>query len=231
MHEPENISIVVDELMDNNIEKGKKTSDTLSPDLDLDALWLDQEESQLNSINENYNREPMESINVFYVYINQNQYIEKIISDKIVLTMTEDKSYSYLTKETLLQIIQTRKLKTMFSKYKLMDVISFVVDIAPEKIQSYSCNENSEQLSFLKTVSILDDLKFSNSIFIFHSVNSIYFLFEQTELTNHRHTLKSILRPANYVPNKIKSKKVSISLKNVEQGSHGRCNFTRKKTI
>ena len=164
----------------------------------------------------------MEEVNIFFIYINRNQYIEKIINDKINLVLSEDKKHSFLPKESLLQIIQSRKLKTSFSKYKLLDVLTYLVDLEPEHIQAYSKNENIESSSseFLKPVSIMNDVKFNESIFIFHGINSIYFIFEEIELINHRHTIKSILKPvAREVSDKTNTKKVRIQLGNVDSSN------------
>jgi hypothetical protein len=206
-NDKKNIKFMINELFDDNNESDDDDTGTK----DLDTSWI-QEHERLSTINENYLREPMDSINVYYVYINRNQYIEKIVSDKLPLLLSEDKTHSYLSKETLLQIIQSRKLKTSFSKYKLTDVVSYLVDLEPENIQSFSNNDNVEQStpSFFKIRSFMDDIQFNNSIFIFHGVNSIYFLFEEVELLNHRHTLKSILKTSPSVSNKTSTKKVRI---------------------
>ena len=205
-----NIKFMINDLFDDNNDSDEDESESK----DLDTSWI-QEHDRLSTINENYLREPMDSINVYYVYINRNQYIEKIISDKLPLSLSEDKTHSYLSKETLLQIIQSRKIKTSFSKYKLTDVVSYLVDLEPENIQSFSNTDNVEQAtpSFFKIRSFMDDIQFNNSIFIFHGVNSIYFLFEEVELLNHRHTLKSILKTSsqeNTVSDKTNTKKVRI---------------------
>jgi len=190
---------------------------------DLDTSWI-QEHERLSTINENYLREPMDSIHVYYVYINRNQYIEKIINDKLPLSLNSDKTHSYLSKETLLQIIQSRKIKTPFSKYKLTDVVSYLVDLEPENIQSFSNTENLEQSNtpFFKIRSFMDDIQFNNSIFIFHGINSIYFLFEEVELLNHRHTLKSILKSScqeTHVSDKTCTKKVRIQEGNIDNSN------------
>jgi hypothetical protein len=124
---PENIQSIISELYDNDDENHGQVhiENCVSNDeptlKDLDTSWIAEQE-RLNSINENYVREPMDSINAYFVYINRNQYIEKIISDKLELVLSSDGKSSCLSNETLLQIIQTRKIKTPFSKYKLIDV-------------------------------------------------------------------------------------------------------------
>jgi hypothetical protein len=215
-NDKKDIKHMINDLFDDNND----SDDEESGSKDLDTSWI-QEHDRLSTINENYLREPMDSISVYYVYINRNQYIEKIISDKLPLSLSEDKTHSYLSKETLLQIIQSRKIKTSFSKYKLTDVVSYLVDLEPENIQSFSNTDNLEQTtpSFFKIRSFMDDIQFNNSIFIFHGVNSIYFLFEEVELLNHRHTLKSILKTSSQdtsVSDKTSTKKVRIQEGNID---------------
>ena len=236
---PENIQSIINELYDNTTNDcneendGNQTCDTdVETSLkDLDTSWIAEQE-RLNLINENYVREPMASINAYFVYINRNQYIEKIISDKLELVLSSDGKSSCLSNETLLQIIQTRKIKTPFSKYKLIDVLCYLVDLEPENIQSYSKNENLENnenienidksgSSFLKVLSIMDDIDINHSIFIFHGINAIYFFFEEVELINHRHTLKSILKPEKkeMVSDKTITKKVRIQEGNTDNSN------------
>jgi hypothetical protein len=45
---------------------------------DLDISWI-KEQEKLQQINENYFKEPMETIDMFFIYINTNDYIEKIV--------------------------------------------------------------------------------------------------------------------------------------------------------
>lgn len=181
----------------------------------LDTSWIEEQE-RLQSINENYFREPMESIHMFFIYINKNMYIDKIISEKQPLILSDDAKFSILPKETLLKIIQTKKNISTLSKYKLLDIFSYIIDLEPENIQSYSKNENLEGSPnpFFKNTSPLNDIHIEPSIFIFHNINSIFFFFQESDINN-RHTLKSILKPStNFekVKNKNSTKKVQIHL-------------------
>jgi hypothetical protein len=249
INNPENIKCIINELYDNTNDYNEEcegieiydTNDDNSSN-DLDTSWIADHE-RLYSINENYIREPMDSINAYFVYINRNQYIEKIISDKLDLVLSSDGKSSCLSNETLLQIIQTRKIKTPFSKYKLIDVLCYLVDLEPENIQSYSKNENIENIenienndkpgnTFLKVLSIMDDIEINHSIFIFHGINAIYFFFEEVELVNHRHTLKSILKPVEKeISDKTITKKVRIQEGNRTAYKRNKNNHGTRKQI
>jgi hypothetical protein len=190
--------------------------DEIDDNDDLDMSWINEEE-RIQNMESNYYREPMELVNAYFIYINQNQYIDKILCEKFDLEKTADGSGSLLSKENLLQIIQTKKIKTLHSKYKLIDILQYHVDLEPEHIQSYSKNGeldvDTKESRFFKSVGIFDEVTFSPSIFMFHSINGIYFFFQEVEVekvkTNYKKSLKSILKTDVREPNKTKKVKIS----------------------
>jgi hypothetical protein len=188
---------------------------------DLDMSWINEEE-RIQNIESNYYREPMEFVNAYFIYINQNHYIDKILCEKYDLEIKPNGSGSLLNKGSLLQIIQTKKIKTLHSKYKLIDILKYNVDLEPEHIQAYSKNGELDvdikNSKFFKTIAIFDEVEFSPSIFIFHSINGLYFFFQEVEVEKHkqlpRKSLKSILKTEIREPNK--TKRVKIATDRVE---------------
>ena len=82
----------------------------------------------------------------------------------------------------------------MSHRYKLMDILSYNVEIEPENIQPFlNIDSSGGQNVFLRTLPITNDITIAPSIFIFHGINSIYFLFS-LDKPHHKHTLKSILK-------------------------------------
>lgn len=148
---------------------------------DLDTSWINEAE-KIERMNHNYSKEPMEFIDIFFLYINSNSYIDKIICEKHPLLIENNKTCC-LKKEYILQLIQSKKLKTSHSKYKLLDVLVYNINLEPEHIQNYSNNENFVENSkgFLTVLPIIDDIKIPSSIFIFHGINSLFFLFQEKE--------------------------------------------------
>jgi len=227
----DNIHTIINEIYDNNEPTIDNIDPEVNPDKDLDTSWINENE-RLYKINENVIREPMDTIPLKFVYINRNMYIDKVIQKKQPLVKGE--YGTILSKETLLQLIQTNKIKTPFSKYKLDEVLLYLVNLDPDNIQSFSKNENIDDnsKSFLNVISILNDVKVDDSIFIFHNINSIYFIFQEIESINHRHTLKSILKTAVSTDNKdgvlTKSKKVRMNLPTKDLRQIYRSRNTRK---
>ena len=194
---------------------------TSDPDEDggLDTSWIHRE-TQIQNIQNNYSREPMEAIHGIFIYINQNNYIEKIMREMITLSLGDSGSGSHITPDMLLKIIQTKKLRTPVSKYKFTSLFTNVIDIDPDKIQSFSRTNERDiaGASFFKESPITGNVHIPASIFIFHSINSVYFFFQEVLVAKHNHTIKSILKP-------------SIKVDNGEPAVKAACNVTKKVRI
>lgn len=156
---------------------------------DLDVSWIkDQERLQTSTVLQK--REPMQKINLCFVYIDRNRFIHHISKDIEII------EHSKISNERILHIIQNKKVKTPTSKFKLNEILLYAVDMEPGVMQSFT-QDNSSTSSFLKSISVANDVKIPESIFIFHNVNMLYFIFNEVEMryTNKNSTLKSILKP------------------------------------
>jgi len=167
------------------------------PEDQIDTSWI-QDSERYHHISENQQREPMTSIGTYFIYINKQSYIEKILFENRDLEINADGEFSYLTKETVLKIIQDKKIKTPNSKYKILDILSFNIDIEPNKMNdfiNYDIFDSDLEKEFLKVLPIFNDIHISKSIFVYHSINRLYFIFQEVDHhLNHRTTLKSILK-------------------------------------
>jgi hypothetical protein len=145
----------------------------------LDISWIDTHERE-NNINQNYYREPMSEITMKCIYINKHSEIEDVVSETYDVTSCGKENESVVTKEEILYFIQ-RKKQLDNSKYSLIDILIYCVDMEPEHIQNYAKNENNSEISekFLRTHSIFNEIVLPDSIFIFHTVNAVYFIFKE----------------------------------------------------
>ena len=191
-------------------------SDNESAISDLDMSWI-HETKKLQEINHNYCKEPISEIEIFFIYINPNDYIDKISSEILDLTITNNESI--LQNERFIQVIDKHKFINT-TKYKVLDVLLYNVDLSPENIQFYSQNENLVESSskFLQPLSILNDIVIPPSIFIFHKINSIFVILKELQPVNV--APKPILKPAMVITsepsNKPKkhTKRVKIHMRN-----------------
>jgi len=200
----------------------------------LGSSWINEYE-RLCNISSNQERELMSYIKFYFIYINKNNYIDKILFEKGNLEIDSENKFSFISKEALLKIIQSKKMKTPYSRYKLIDILSFVVDIEPENISI-----KNEFNDHVKVLSLFKDIRINKSIFIFHNINSIYFIFQEFEnnLTNknNRFTVRSILKKNGCSQNKLgarSTKKVRIMLPgenlHEEESSQNKHRISRKK--
>ena len=211
-------------------------------DDNLDTSWI-QTETQLQNLQHNYVREPMENIHAVFLYINQNNYIDKIVRELIQLT-PDGNSGSHITPEMLLKIIQTKKYCTPVSKYKFTNMYTYIVDIEPDKIQSFSKTNHDELTNtmFFKETPITGTIHVPPSVFIFHSINTVYFFFQELLVEKNDQPLKSILKPTrkrgkgepDNKPSGKHTKKVRIfdkQAENREYKRHVRKRGTRKRRM
>ena len=171
----------------------------------LDTSWF-QEYNKLLNLQTNFNKEKMINIDVKFIYIDNNDNIQNIYCEKLKLQCSDNGSQ--ITKEDLLKIIQKNKTKNNF-KYKLEDILFFHIPIEHENISDFNIQDSS--LNYLKKVSFFDSLEIPKSIFIFHNINSLYFIFKLNENNKHNFTIKSILKNSTSNSKNTKTKKVQIN--------------------
>jgi hypothetical protein len=150
-------------------------------DLDIDMSWI-KEYSRIHSIQQIMNREEIDSIVIQTIYMNTNLEIKKIDKETLKLDTNSHNTNNKrcITKEQLLQIVQTKKVIEK-TKYKLFDMLLFTVDLDPKDIQKYVNGECSE-IAHLKSIPIIDDIVILPSLFIFHSLHTFFIFF--TEIAN-----------------------------------------------
>ena len=166
---------------------------------ELDMSWVN-ETTRITDMNTNYDPEPMEQITAHFIYINVNNYIEKTKTEHIPLDKSQvgDSNIRIITKDTLLKLIHQNQTRSNVSKYYLQDILWYNVELKPENIQKSIYSDNSEELfkQYFKIVQLIqiDDIILQPSVFIFHSLQCIYFIFKEKELELSNCTVKSILK-------------------------------------
>ena len=152
---------------------------------ELDTSWI-QTENKIDSIENTYLREPCDSIDIYYIYLDLDNAIEKIVAEKEIPLRGE------ISKERLLKMIQQKRMLGS-KKYRLFDLLSFQVDIEPTHIDMFNKNKEISEISdqCFKVLPIFDSISCISSIFIFQDINSLYFIFKEVETPG---SLRSILR-------------------------------------
>jgi len=190
--------------------------------LDLDTSWIEKEE-KLFSVESNYIQSPMNSINCYFIYIGSDLSIQKIIKEEEVLTLLNMNDYG-ISNERILQIIQSKRFLNNGIKYKMISLLKYHVDLSPDKIRDYCYNDIPSD--FFKEISFLNNIVIESSIFIFHSINSLYFLFKQDD--SFIKPMRSILKTESSLKS---TKKVRIMDGFSDLQQNGKRRHTRKCVV
>jgi len=189
----------------------------------LDTSWIEQEE-QLHSSEIELPKRNMESILCHFIYISSDRSIQKIVKERESLSSMNDRGDFGISSSRMLQMIQTRRYLGNGLKYKIMGLLKFFVDLDADSLYEYSYGEKSEDMSqgFFQEITFLEGVGIKPSLFIFHSLNSLYFIFKEDE--NVKKNVKSILKTASLKPSSETSsrstKKVRISDEVIPENTH-----------
>ena len=143
--------------------------------------WIDQEE-QLLKLENVLSKEPMKEVQCVFIFINQDKMIEKITQDYATLNSTSETTTTLVASD-LLQLIREQKEAIQNSRYIYKDLLLFHVHHSSDELNEFLYNTNiylGEQPFFHK-LSLMEDVDFDSSLFIFHQMSSLYFIFEEQE--------------------------------------------------
>jgi len=176
---------------------------------DLDSSWIEEEESRYNTLKD---REKVDSICCYFIYIGSDSSILKVIKEDEILSdlgLDSDKKKG-IQNDRLLHIIQNKRLLDSGQRFKISNVVKYVVDIEPDTMSGFLGLDDSglRDSGFLKEVNIFGDIVVESSIFCFHSLASLYFFFREDEMMIK--PVRSILKVYNKGNNGRATKKVRI---------------------
>lgn len=166
-------------------------------------------------------REFMDHIDIHYLYVNQQSNLDKIVTEKHHYEKCS--TSNIITKEQLLKYIQVKRQPSSSMRYRLKDVMIYLINLDGDKLEDFSkCSDLSVySKSFFKILPIFDDIVLEPSMFLFHKQNAIYIVLQEMA-RNKSYKLKeplvSILKKPESIGIKKKTKKVRIS-PDVKEGS------------
>jgi hypothetical protein len=146
----------------------------------LDTSWTNEIDRIIHS-KDHPLREPLDYITIEYLYVSKQNCLVDYVKERYEFHDSSDETlFRVLTNETILYLIQSKK-QHLDIRYKCVNAFLNVVDMEFEEVVDYSCR------SFFREISLLHPVGFPPSIFIFHSLNRLYFIFREMTL------VKSIL--------------------------------------
>jgi hypothetical protein len=153
------------------LENKEQTSDYLNDD------WITDFE-KTDKLYEDFYKDDLYYTNVHYIYINRSNEIEKIKQESFLFSVK-----NRITREELLGILKNNSIQDT-KKYSLLSILKYNITLDPNDITKFLNSVNDE--TFLKPVTLIDEVYFDKSINMLHDLNDVLFLFyeKSNELKN-----------------------------------------------
>ena len=158
----------------------------------MNNCWVNELE-RICSLSQNAMKELATEIPVTILYVNRNNELESKVHDNITLCKDDLQNKTMATKEVLLKKMCQHKKTGVNSKYICKELLLFHVPIEPEQMIHFANGTLFESHRFFRTFPVTDSIEIEPSIFIFHQINQLYFLFQEVVVS-----LKSCLKKSSH---------------------------------
>ena len=136
--------------------------------------WLTNYIKEEEIFNKFYKKE-IDKIKLYFFYIDKNKEIIK------VLKRNADISGNIIDKNKIVNIINNNN-KVLNKKFMLLQILKYNFNIDNNEINKFLKNKKS--FNFLKKYDVIDDIYWENTIPLFKSLNSLYFIFFEKKKNN-----------------------------------------------
>lgn len=151
---------------------------------DLDDSWIMEFDKEYD-LYKNYYKEDINYIKLNYIYINNENCIEKIKEENCFFQKKNN-----LSREELLAIIKKNNIENSI-QYTLLYILKYNIDIEPIYLKNYLQNKDKQniyQYNFLTSIKNIDSICFQPTITLFHDINNLFFVF-YTKTTSSSQTI------------------------------------------
>ena len=155
----------------------------------MNKNWIEEFTNKEKDYNIFY-QDNISYIKIYIMYVNKNKCLEKVKEKTIYLHTS-----NILTKEELKEIIMSYK-KSENIHYRLISLLKHNIDIEPDDIAK-SLKE-TYQYDYTEPLKSLDDIVFNKSITTFEDLNSLFFIFYETDNTSDKNTTRRVKLKQNY---------------------------------
>lgn len=142
----------------------------------LDNSWINNYET-LEKDYFFFYKEQVDNINLYFIYINNNNEINLITQENVSISKKLEKKFIY-------KIIKKKKYNNGIN-YKLISLLKYNILLEPENIKNFLNNEFNENNNiFLIPIYKIEDIEFEDTITLFKDLNSLFFVFFDNSNSN-----------------------------------------------
>ena len=140
----------------------------------LNTTWLENFKEAEN-IYVDFYKEPVDTIKLFYIYVNREKEIEHIHTD--IYSFLEK---GWLKRDAIIHLIKQNEMLYAL-KYKLASLLRYNIDLNPNEIKDYLNNDNREDNvnRFITSEKYLNDILFADTINMFQDLNALFFIYRE----------------------------------------------------
>ena len=165
---------------------------------EMDIGWIAEFEKD-EEIYKDFYKDKLETVKVFYLYVDSKNSIFHIKKEILTLENSE------ITKDTLITLLKENMTYNKY-KYKPISILKWNINMEPEDVSSYL--RNNSKYNFLNVEDKIDTITFDDSINLFHSVNSLYIVFHESSKSFNNKTKKIYIKQKKKLNNqKTRSKR------------------------
>lgn len=137
---------------------------------ELDTEWIDKyEDNERDFIkNSNIDEVPVKKLNIYSLYINKKNELEKIKVTDL------DCDLQVLKKEKLLTLIKSKSIDENI-RYKLIGLLKYNIELKHDELYKFiskKCNP-----SYLESITNIDDIIFNSGLEIFEDMHSLFLIY------------------------------------------------------
>jgi len=171
-------------------------------DLKTDEDWLVKYVKEEELFDKFY-KEKIKNIKLYFFYIDKHREIIKVLKNNL------DISNNILQKEELTNIVNKNR-KILNKKFILTQILKYNFNIKNNDINKFLIN--NDNFTFLKKINEIDKIYWEDTISLFQSLNSLYFIFFEKRKYN---TKKIQLRRKKVKTKKIFNKEIKVKKTNI----------------
>jgi hypothetical protein len=169
----------------------------------LDDSWATNFEKN-DKMYQNYYPENVTYVNNYYVYVNQENEIEKIKNEKYFI-----KTPNLVSREEIIEILK----HSIKKNYSVLHILKYNINLDPVDVQDFI--SFPKKYNFLTSMKHIESIHFEKTIYMFQDLNDIIFVFYENEKNKNNYTT---------------TKKVNINTKN-SKSSNSKKTIKKRFTI
>jgi len=141
--------------------------------MELDNRWIENYEMKELDYNDFY-KDDVKYIKTYSLYINKSLILENINEENFIL-----ENNNVLKKHELISIINKYKNDKKEKKVKLLYILKYNINLDSDNVFEYLKQETENNL-FLESIKSIDNINFDPSISMFEDLNSLFFIFVES---------------------------------------------------